>query len=59
MIEKEHISQEEIKLLAGQVLYKTNLLIHLCNNILPEEEGVKSVFRRFQRTKKRQLKTME
>jgi hypothetical protein len=55
-MEKEIESQEEIRSLAGQVMHKTDLLIHLCNNILPEEEGMKNVFRRFTEREKSKRK---
>ena len=55
-MEKNNVSQEEIRSLAGVVLHKTNLLIHLCDKILPEEEGVKNVFRRFAEREKTERK---
>ena len=47
MIEKGNISQDKIESQAGFVLYKTNMLIQLCDSILPEEEGRKNVHLRF------------
>jgi hypothetical protein len=47
VMDKENISQEEIRALADHVFYKNGLLIDLCDNILPEEEGRKNVHQRF------------
>jgi hypothetical protein len=55
-MEKKNVSQEEIRLLAGQVMHKTNLLIHLCDSILPEEEGRKNMLRLFEEREKSKRK---
>ena len=47
MEEKEIYIQDDIRSQAVFLLYKTNMLIQLCDSILPEEEGRKNVRLRF------------
>ena len=56
VMKTEKIHQEEIRSLATWVSYKTTLLIHLCDNILSEEEGRKNMHRRFMECEKSRKK---
>jgi hypothetical protein len=57
-MDKENVSQEKIRSLAGLVVHKTGLLIRLCNKTLPEEEGRKNMHRRFVEREKLRKKAM-
>ena len=56
MEEKEIYTQDELCSYAVCVLYKTNMLIQLCDSILPEEEGRKNVSLRFREREKAKRK---
>ena len=57
-MEKDTISQDKIRSQAGYVLYKTKMLIRLCNSILPEEEGRRNMSMRFRERAKARRKAM-
>ena len=57
-MEKEFCSQDKIRSQAGCVLQKTDMLIRLCDRILPEEEGRARVHLRFEEQRKVKKKEM-
>ena len=44
---KEEINQEDLRLLAQELMFKTDLLIDSCSSWLSEEEGKKNMKKRF------------